>query len=71
MYFLYLIKFFLKKMEGISNKTIVNFFENETDNDLKKNFVGVFPSNYVTRFISFHEMMIEKNRYPFIIMNTD
>ena len=23
-------------MEGISNKTIVNFFENETDHDLKK-----------------------------------
>ena len=40
-------------MEGISNKTIVNFFENETDNDLKKKFVGVFPSNYLTRFISF------------------
>ena len=58
-------------MAGISNETIVNFFEKETDDDLKKNFVGVFPSNYVTRFISFHEMMIEKNRYPFIIMNTD
>ena len=56
-------------MEGISNETIVDFFENETDDDLKKKFVGVFLSNYVTRFISFHEMMIEKNRYPFIIMN--
>ena len=55
-------------MEGISNDTIVNFFESETDNDLKKNFVGIFPSSYVTRFISFHEMMIEKNHYPFIIM---
>ena len=29
-------------MEGISIETIVNFFENETDDDLKKNFVGVF-----------------------------
>ena len=58
-------------MEGISNETIVNLFENETDDDFKKNFVCVFPSNYVTRFISFHEMMIEKNRYLFIIMNTD
>ena len=58
-------------MEGISNETFVNFFENETDDDLKKNFDGVFLSNYVTRFISFHEMMIEENRYPFIIMNTD
>ena len=57
-------------MAGISNETIVNFFENETDN-LKNNFVGVFPSNYVTKFISFHKMMIEKNRYLFIIMNTD
>ena len=58
-------------MAGISNKTIVKFFENETDDDLTSNFVGVFPSNYVTKFISFHEMMIEKNCYPFIIMNTD
>ena len=58
-------------MEGIPFETIVNFFENETDDGLKKSFVGVFPSNYVTRFISFHGMMIEKNRYPFIIMNTD
>ena len=58
-------------MEGISNEAIVNFFENETDDDFKKKFVGVFPSNYVTRFISFHKMMIEKNCYPFMIMNTD
>ena len=58
-------------MEDISNEAIVNFFENETNNDSKKKIVGVFPSNCVTRFISFHEMMIEKNRYLFIIMNTD
>ena len=58
-------------MEGISNKAIVNIFENETDNDFKIFFVGVSPPSYVTRFISFHEMMIEKNRYPFILMNTD
>ena len=58
-------------MEGISNETIVNFFENESDDDFKKNFFDVFPSKYVTRFISFHEMLIEKDRYPFIIMNTN
>ena len=58
-------------MAGISNETIVKFFENETDDDLTSHFVGVFPSNYVTKFISFHEMMIEKNHYQFIIMNTD
>ena len=58
-------------MAGILNETIVKIFENETDDDLASNFVGVFPSNYVTKFISFHEMMIGKNHYPFIIMNTD
>ena len=58
-------------MAGISNNAIVDFFEKETDDDLKNNFVGVFPSNYVTRFISFHEMMHLKHKYPFIIMNTD
>ena len=58
-------------MAGISNETILKFFENETDDDLTSNFVCVFFSNYVTKFISFHEMMIEKNRYQFIIMNTD
>ena len=58
-------------MAGILNETIVKFFENETDDDLTSNFLGVFRSNYVTKFISFHEMMIEKNHYPFLIMNTD
>ena len=58
-------------MAGISNETIVDFFEKETDDDLKDNFVGVFPSNYLTRFISFHEIMRSKQKYPFIIMNID
>ena len=40
-------------MAGVSNDTIINFFEKETDEDLKDNFVSVFPSNYVIRFISF------------------
>ena len=32
-------------MSGISNDEVVKFFENEKDDDLKENFVGVFPSN--------------------------
>ena len=47
-------------MEGISNDDIVNFIEDKTDNSIKSNFVGVFPSNYVVKFISFHRMMTEK-----------
>ena len=41
---------------GISNEEVIKFFENVEDNDIKENFVGVFPSNYVNKFISFHEM---------------
>ena len=47
-------------MAGISNEEIVKYFEKNSDDDLKKNFVGVFPSNYIIKFISFHEMMQEK-----------
>ena len=57
---------------GISNEEVIKFFENVEDNDIKENFVVVFPSNYINKFISFHEMVKEKTKkYPFIIMNTD
>ena len=47
-------------MAGISNEEIVKYFEKITDVDFKKNFIGVFPSNYITKFISFHEMMLDE-----------
>ena len=59
-------------MEAISKEDIVNFFEEKTDDNLKTIFVGVFPSNYVVKCISFHRMIAEKKgHYPFITMNTD
>ena len=59
-------------MAGILNHTIVNLIEKKTSDDVKKNFVGVFPSNYVTIFITFQSMMTETAaRYPFVIMNAD
>ena len=59
-------------MAGISNHTIVDFIEKKTSDDVKKNFAGVCPSNYVTRFITFRSMMAETSAsYPFIILNTD
>ena len=58
-------------MEGISNNTIVKFFAEIANDDVKK-FVGVFPFNFVTRFITFHSMLRESAaQYPFIIINTD
>ena len=60
-------------MAGISNEAIEDFFEKVNDEDLKNNFIGVFPSNFINRFISYHSIIKDRSkvRYPFIIMNTD
>ena len=58
-------------MEGISNKMIVKFFTEKTSGDVKK-FIGVFSSNFVTRFISFHSMLIDSGaQYSVATINTD
>ena len=58
-------------MAGISNFTIEKVV-NEIDDDLKANFVGVFPSNHTFRFLNFANLVKEKKApYPFMIMNTD
>ena len=60
-------------MAGISNEAIDDFFEKIDDNDLRNNFIGVFPSNQINKFISHHSIIKNKPKvkYPFIIMNTD
>ena len=57
---------------GISNFQIEEAFKNIEDKDINDNFVGVFPSNYMNKFID-HESMIseKKGKYPFLIANTD
>ena len=34
-------------------------------------FLGVFPSNYINKFIDHAAMTSSKGKYPFIIANTD
>ena len=58
-------------MAGISNFTIEKVV-NEINDDLKANFVGVFPSNHTFRFLNFAGLVRQKKApYPFMIMNTD
>ena len=58
-------------MAGISNFTIEKFI-NEINDDLKVNFIGVFPSDKILKFLKITEMVKKKKaRYPFMIMNTD
>ena len=49
-------------MSGISN------FQTT---DLSDNFVGVFPSNYMNKFINHAAMIEDSGKYPFITANTD
>ena len=59
-------------MGGISNFQIEEAFKKIDDKDLLDYFVGVFPSNYMNKFIN-HAAIIEDatGKYPFINANTD
>ena len=58
-------------MGEISNFQIENAIANVGDDDLISNFVSVFPSNYMNIFIDHAAMISTKEKYPFIIANTD
>ena len=58
--------------KGISNVHIENAIKNIGDDDLDDNFVGVFPSNHLNKFINHAAMISEKKgKYPFVIANAD
>ena len=58
-------------MVSISNVGIENFFENQ-DEDIKRNFMGVYSSNSITKFINYSKIMKGKDSvYLFVIFNTD
>ena len=58
-------------MGGISNFQIEEAIKEIGDEDLVENFIGVFPSNYMNKFIDHASMISDKRKYPFIIANTD
>ena len=57
---------------GITNSGIEKFFDDKTNEDLKRKFMGVYPSDSITKYINFHAIIKEKRaKYPFTILNTD
>ena len=58
-------------MGRISNLQIENAIKNIGDDDIIDNFVGVFPSNYMNKFIDHAAMISDKGKYSFFIANTD
>ena len=59
-------------LKGISNFQIEDVMKIINDEDVLKNFVGVFPSNKMTRFIDYKQLINQKTgEYPFLISNTE
>ena len=57
---------------GITNTEIEKFFDDETNKDLKRNFMGVYSSDSITKYINFYDIIKERRaKYPFTIFITD
>ena len=57
---------------GISNIDIEKFFDNETNEDLKKKFMSVYLSDSIKKYINFYDVIKEKRaKHPFSIFNTN
>ena len=58
--------------KGLSNFQIDELFKNEENEDLKKNYMGTYSIDSITRNTNFYEIMRKTNgKYPFEIFNTD
>ena len=57
--------------KGISNFQIDKFFKEEDNEELKKNYMGTFSIDSVTKYIDFYSIIKNRNaKYPFAIFNT-
>ena len=55
---------------GITNIEIEKFFNDGTNEDLKRNFMGVYSSDSITKYTNFYNTIKEKRaKYPFAIFN--
>lgn len=55
---------------GISNLEIKSVLQNLKNDDINKNFIGVFPSEKINKFVSFHKIMKTRGKkYPFLTSN--
>ena len=58
--------------KGITSLEINKFFENEGNQDIKNNYMGVYSMDSIARYINFYEIIKKRNgKYPFAIFNTE
>ena len=56
----------------ITNTEIEKFFDDETNEDLKRNFIGAYSLDSITKYANFYDIIKGKiAKYPFAIFNTD
>ena len=57
--------------KGITNLEINKFFENEENQDIKNNYMGVYSMDSITRYINFYEIIkkeMENIHLQFLIL---
>ena len=58
--------------KGLPNFQIDKIFQDKENDEIKKNYMGVYSMGSITRYINFYEIIKRKNgKYPFAIFNTD
>ena len=58
--------------KGLSNFQIDDFFKDEENEELKKNYMGTHSIDSINKYINFYEIIKRRNaKYPFEIFNTD
>ena len=56
----------------LSNFQIDDFLKDEENADLKKDYMGTYSIDSITKYINFYEIIKQRNaKYPFAIFNTD
>ena len=57
---------------GITNIEIEKYFDDEMNEGLKRNFMGVYWADSITKYVNFYDIIKEKRaKCPFTIFNTD
>ena len=57
--------------KGISNFQIDYFFKEEDNEEFKKNYMGTYSINSISKYINFYKIIKQRNsKYPFAIFNT-
>ena len=52
----------MSSVNGIININIKKFFDDETNNILKRNFIGVYSSDSITKFVNSNNIIKKKSK---------